>query len=188
MLGTHLIPKLFLLSSKNLVKKVFVKGSAMFSVEVIISTSTYFLDTISCIKWYFLSMCLPFQWFLGFLDGATVPLLSQNNTRGDTIKGITPSPIRNFQSQMTSFSVSEAITYLTSIVESTIQDYFTLFQLTTLPPKANTNLEVDLREFLLDWKFKSVYLRGWLEPKYGSNDTYLIWFVHQRTLKSPNLT
>ena len=83
-----------------------------------------------------------------FLDYVTTPLLSQNNNRGDAARGTIPSPIRNFQSQMVSFVASEVTTYLASILELVIHDCFTLLQLTTPPPKVNTNPEVDLWEFL----------------------------------------
>ena len=160
MLETHLTPKLSLWPLKTRVDNLFVKGFTKFSAEVILSIVTYLLITISCIKWYFLFMSLIFWWFLSSFDYATAPLLSQNNTKGNTSKGTIPSPIKNFWSQMTSFSALEATTYLAFIIDSVIQDCFTLLQLTTLPPRVNKNPEVDLRESLLDWKSESTYPKG----------------------------
>ena len=88
-------------------------------------------------------MCLSFQWFLGSLDCAIVPLLSQNSIMGCTTKGMTLSPMRNFISQMTCFAASEIATYSASVMESSIQDYFTLLQLTIILPKVKTKLKVD---------------------------------------------
>ena len=85
-----------------------------------------------------------FGWFLSSLNRVTTPLLSQNSIGGDRTKGTTPSPIRNLWSQTTSFDTSEATTYSTFIVDSTIQNRFTLFQLIAPLLRVNTKLKVDL--------------------------------------------
>lgn len=56
-------------------------------------------------------------------------MLLQNSVIGCATKGMTPSPIRNFPREMASFVASKATTYLAFIVESTMQDFFTLLQL-----------------------------------------------------------
>ena len=68
MLETHLTIKLSLWLSKPLVDKVFVKGPVRFFEEAIFYIATSLFITISYIKWYFLSTCLPFRGFLGSLD------------------------------------------------------------------------------------------------------------------------
>ena len=70
-----------------------------------------------------LSICLYFRLFLSSLDCAS---LSQNSVMDCTTKGMTPSPMRNFLSQTISFATLEVATYSASIMQSTIQDCFTL--------------------------------------------------------------
>ena len=63
--------------SKTRTGRDFVNGSAKFSSDATLMTTTSPLSIMSRIKWYFLSMCFCFLWFLGSLDYATAPLLSQ---------------------------------------------------------------------------------------------------------------
>ena len=93
--------------------------------------------------WYFLSMCFPFLWFLGSLDYATAPLLSQNNVIGTCSILTTPRSERNFLSQTASFATSQAATYSASMVEFAIQDCLTLLRVMAPPPKVKTHPEVD---------------------------------------------
>ena len=148
MMGTNLTLKLSLWPSKT--SRQFSWRDPLGSLQMIFYVTTSPLIIISHIKWCFISMCLLFQWFLGSLDYATTPLLSQNSIKGDTAKGTIPNPIKNFWSQITYFTVLEVTTYLTSIMKSTIQDCITLLQLTTPPPRVNTNSEVNLWESLSD--------------------------------------
>ena len=65
---------------------------------------------------------------------------------GCTTKGTTPTPMRNFLSQMTSFTASKVVIYSASIVELAMQDCFTFLQLTVASPTVNTKPEVYLLE------------------------------------------
>ena len=80
---------------------------------------------------------------LGSFELATVLLLSRYNVIADFAKGITPSSNRKFLSQTASLATSKAATYLTSMVESAMQNCFTLLQLMAPPLRVNTNPEVD---------------------------------------------
>ena len=115
-----------------------VKGSAKFCCDAIWVTSTSPLCTISLIRWYFLSICFCFLWFFGTLDWATAPLLSQNSLRGAVTAGTTSRSYRNLRSHTASFAASDAATYSASVVESAIQDCFTLLQLIAPLPNVNT--------------------------------------------------
>ena len=88
---------------KTLSINVLVKGFTKLSIKGIFLAIVSPFWTILWIKWYFLSMCLPFRWFLSSLDYTTIPLLSQNSIMDCTTKGIILSPMRNFLSQMTFF-------------------------------------------------------------------------------------
>ena len=89
---------------------------------------------------------------LGSFEWATAPLLSQYSVITDCTEETTPRFNRKFLSQTASLAASEATTYLTSMVESVIQDCFTLLKLIALPPRVNTNPKVDFLAFLSDWK------------------------------------
>ena len=84
-------------------------------------------------------------------------LLSQYCVLADYAEGPTPGSNRNFQSQTASLAASKAATYSASMVESAMQDYFTLLQVMAPPPKVNTNFKVDFLASLFDWKFETVY-------------------------------
>ena len=95
-------------------------------------------------------MCLPFMCALSFFELATAPLLLHYSVIADSVKGPTPKSNRKFLSQIASLATSKAATYLASMVESAIQDCFTLLQLMTPPPRVNTNSEVDFLASLSD--------------------------------------
>ena len=155
--GNHLTPKLPLWPSKTLVDKVFVKGFGRSLYRSNLLHSHIFFHyyfTYQVILFLNVFTHLVVCWFVRPCHRLIVI------TRGNTTKGITSSLIRNFQRQITSFVALKATTYSTSIVESVVQDCFTLLQLTAPLPKVNTNSEVDLWESILDWKFESMYLMG----------------------------
>jgi hypothetical protein len=93
-------------------------------------------------------------WQLGpyskyFLAPSLAPLLSQNNLIRDYSILIIPRIAKNFLSHTASFAASHAATYSAFIVESVIQDCFTLVQLMALSLRVKTYPEVDFWESLL---------------------------------------
>lgn len=121
-----------------------VKGSIKFVTEVIFFTIMSSLITIyQVILPLYVFILLVVSWFFRMCD---YPIVIIKQHEGWYSQGYYLSPIRNFLSQMTFFTTSKTITYLTSIVKLTIQDCFTLIQLRAPPPRVNTNADVNLWE------------------------------------------
>jgi len=86
----------------------------------------------------------------GSIELATAPLLSQYSVIADCAEGTTSRSNRKFLSQITSLATSKAATYSASMLETTMQDCFTLLQLRASLSIVNTNLEVDFLASLSD--------------------------------------
>ena len=71
---------------------------------------------------------------------------------------ITSSFVMNFLNQKLSFTVSEAVTYSTSVVKSTMMGCLKLFQLTAPLFQTNTYLDVDFLSSRSDMMSELVYL------------------------------
>ena len=165
---TNLIPIPSKCDSKVLWGKALVKRFARLFALSIFVTTTSPRAMISLIMWYFLSMWFPFLWFLGSLDYATTPLLSQNKVMGTCSILTTWRLERNFVSHIASFAASLAATYYASMVESAIQDCLILLQLMDPPPKVKTHLEVDFLKSRSDWNL-SLYSQWESNPHYGKH-------------------
>ncbi|GER40492.1 cholesterol 7-alpha-monooxygenase [Striga asiatica] len=103
---------------EDLPRKLFVKGSARLSSDVILATSTSPLPTISRIRWYLHSMFLLALWARGSFEFATAPLLSQYTVIPRGKLGITFKSTKKFLSQTAYFAASEAAMYSASMVDS----------------------------------------------------------------------
>ena len=143
---------------------VLVNGSGMLFVDAIVSTEMSPLDTIPLTRWNFRSICFPLQWFLGSLALATAPLLSQKSRTGSCMFGMNSISLRNSWSQAASLATSQAITYSSSMVVLVMQDFLILLHIMAPLRKVKIAPQVDLWEFLFDWKSKLVSPVGIKSP------------------------
>ena len=147
--------------SKTLEDRVFVKGSARLSSDLILHTVTspHFLshnsDEVKLPVNVFFSLMA--SWFLAICNRTTIVTIDNH---GLLKLGITSKSLKKLRSHAAFLTVSEAATYLASMVESETQDCFTLHHTMAPPFKVNTEPKVDFLKSGFDWKLESVYPTG----------------------------
>ena len=136
--------------------RVFVKGPEIFKSICILHIMILPRLTNSRMRWNFHSTCLFFWWFIVSLAYTIAPFLSQCRLNGLGAFGNTPSSITNLLIQTPSFTNSEVVMYLASIVELIIVAFLELFQLTTPPFIVDTKPDWDCESSMSVWKHASV--------------------------------
>ena len=91
------IPKPIKGPSKFFASIAFLKGFVRFPFDAILHTITFPSQTISQMRWYFISTCFALLWFLHSLELVIAPLLLQYRVIEWLVVGSTCRSIKNFQ-------------------------------------------------------------------------------------------